>query len=649
MLSSQHLVHRLALVAGLLASSAVARAQATPPSVGTDTSFDVQLFAPSIGIRPFLTIDSAHVSAHKQWGLSLMGSYQNRPFSIYSVSPADMTEKTVDVVNNQLSFEAAAYVGLLDQFQLGIGLPITGWFQGYRYTMTGEARDPVGSGGLGDIRIEGKAKMATFGPGNEFLLSVIPGVTVPTADRDNFLGDKNLTGRFKTVTEYRRQDFRAAFLLGLLFRQPSKAFSAEVGSQIMYGLATDYAVSRDSSVITELTGRHPLTESEGINPAGTKSTSRWWTDANPVEVDLGLRLALPGQVAVTFGVGAGVKRGIGAPKFRAFLGAAWAPDFRDRDSDGIYDAEDRCPNQPEDKDGFKDSDGCPDPDNDGDGLADAQDKCPDEAEDLDGYQDDDGCPELDNDKDGIPDINDPCPNAAEDGKGKRPKDGCPSTGEDTDGDGIPDSRDKCPDEPEDRDGFQDYDGCPDPDNDEDNIPDAFDACPNEAEDADGFEDTDGCPDPDNDKDGILDAADKCPLEPETINGNQDDDGCPDEGQEIVHVADANIDVRERIGFGPAGGKSGLSTGGTAVARMVAQALRGQFEIAKVRIEVWATGVAKEETQDRANAIVKALVGFGIDPGRLRGVGMGSGPMRIDFVIEHKAAPKKADAATFGKP
>ncbi|HEY0988851.1 MAG TPA: OmpA family protein [Kofleriaceae bacterium] len=131
----------------------------------------------------------------------------------------------------------------------------------------------------------------------------------------------------------------------------------------------------------------------------------------------------------------------------------------DPDKDGILGDADKCPNDPEDKDGFQDEDGCPDLDNDGDGIPDAQDKCPNEAEDKDGFQDDDGCPDPDND-----------------------------------GDGIPDAADKCPNEPEDKDGFQDEDGCPDPDNDGDGVPDAQDKCPNEPETKNGYQDEDGCPD-----------------------------------------------------------------------------------------------------------------------------------------------------------
>jgi len=135
------------------------------------------------------------------------------------------------------------------------------------------------------------------------------------------------------------------------------------------------------------------------------------------------------------------------------------PVDNDPDHDGIVGAADKCPNDPEDKDGFQDEDGCPDLDNDGDGIPDAQDKCPNEPEDKDGFQDEDGCPDPDND-----------------------------------GDGIPDAADKCPLEPEDKDGFQDEDGCPDPDNDGDGVPDAQDKCPNEPETKNGFQDEDGCPD-----------------------------------------------------------------------------------------------------------------------------------------------------------
>jgi len=127
--------------------------------------------------------------------------------------------------------------------------------------------------------------------------------------------------------------------------------------------------------------------------------------------------------------------------------------YGDKDGDGIKDNVDKCPNEPEDKDGFQDDDGCPDPDNDGDGIPDVIDKCPMEPEDKDGFQDDDGCPDLDNDGDGLSDKVDQCPNDPEDKDNFEDDDGCPDL--DNDKDGFADKDDKCPDVP----GVA-PDGCP---------------------------------------------------------------------------------------------------------------------------------------------------------------------------------------------
>src|SRR6185503_3409035 len=94
---------------------------------------------------------------------------------------------------------------------------------------------------------------------------------------------------------------------------------------------------------------------------------------------------------------------------RAIFGLAWHPAGQragrasDQDNDGVPDDRDGCPQKAEDPDGWKDDDGCPEPDNDLDGLLDGDDHCPNDPEDKDNFQDGDGCPDADNDADGIPD------------------------------------------------------------------------------------------------------------------------------------------------------------------------------------------------------------------------------------------------------
>ena len=132
-----------------------------------------------------------------------------------------------------------------------------------------------------------------------------------------------------------------------------------------------------------------------------------------------------------------------SPRGKCLRVAAVTP--ADRDGDGIPDARDECVDRPEDKDGYQDTDGCPENDNDSDGLVDKVDECPDQPEDKDDFEDQDGCPDDDNDQDKLADKVDQCPNQAEDADGNADDDGCPDC--DDDGDGVlecPEPNDKCP-------------------------------------------------------------------------------------------------------------------------------------------------------------------------------------------------------------
>jgi hypothetical protein len=98
------------------------------------------------------------------------------------------------------------------------------------------------------------------------------------------------------------------------------------------------------------------------------------------------------QLELGFGTGLG---GFTTPKVRAFAGVRFtAPDKRDTDGDMVPDKDDDCSDEPEDRDGWEDDDGCPDADNDGDGLLDGSDACPDKAENPGIGDDTDGCPDA---------------------------------------------------------------------------------------------------------------------------------------------------------------------------------------------------------------------------------------------------------------
>ncbi|HEX4517538.1 MAG TPA: OmpA family protein, partial [Polyangiaceae bacterium] len=315
----------------------------------------------------------------------------------------------------------------------------------------------------------------------------------------------------------------------------------------------------------------------------------------------GIKLFIEKNSFLMMGAGSGYQRGFEAADFRGVVGFVFEPSIGDRDGDGIPDDLDKCPDDPEDFDGFQDKDGCPDPDNDNDGIPDKKDRCPNIPEDRDGDQDADGCPE------------------GNDG--------------DRDGDGILDSHDKCPDQPEDKDGFEDSDGCPDPDNDKDGIPDKQDACPNDPEDKDGFQDEDGCPDPDNDNDGIPDKQDKCPGTDadvkankdtkETWNGFEDDDGCPDKGSVIIQGND--IMILQKIKFRT--NSAEILPESNTILDAVGTTLTHHPEFTLIEIQGHADERAPDEynlklTQDRVDSVMSAMVSRGVDRTRLRSKGFG---------------------------
>jgi OOP family OmpA-OmpF porin len=144
-------------------------------------------------------------------------------------------------------------------------------------------------------------------------------------------------------------------------------------------------------------------------------------------------------------------------------------------------------------------------DKDNDGVIDAEDSCPD-VFGLEAFK---GCPDTDND--GIQDSADACPELA----GTPEMNGCP----DTDGDTVADKDDACIDEA----GLPVLKGCPDADG--DGIADKDDKCATvKGEKANG-----GCPWPDTDGDKVLDKDDKCP----TVAGTVANNGCPEITEDSV--------------------------------------------------------------------------------------------------------------------
>jgi OmpA-OmpF porin, OOP family len=586
----------ISIVAACLLSAAPVHAQ-----VGGN--IDLNAFRPAMDSRGYVTVNASQVLGHTELSFGLVTNWGYR---VLQFEEGDSAYEVTNVITPTLIAAFGLKLGPLE-LEPGVSLP----FQ----VMSGD-EDPDFEGdpgpndndrfgfdgqGLGDMGLHLKARILSTSKSPRIGLALIGSVYLPTASEDDrWLGEGKVTPQVMAVIDKEfgaESQLRIAATGGIRVRSgdhifmdatppdPATGQLVEAKSTVPVGAAIAYGIlPQRFDIIAEAFMEVPL---GGENYM-------------PGEAIAGIKLYLARNSFLSFGGGIGfIPDKVASPDARAFLAIVFEPNLGDRDGDGLKDDVDQCPDDPEDKDGFEDEDGCPELDNDRDGIPDDRDECPDDPEDKDGFEDEDGCPE--------------------------------GNKNDRDGDGILDDVDKCPDEPEDKDGFEDEDGCPDPDNDGDGILDVDDLCPNEAEDKDGFEDTDGCPEADNDTDRILDADDACPRRDgetrkqtaETYNGVDDTDGCPDRGR--VVVTDTKIEILDKIYFEY--DSDVIQNRSFGILDAIVATLQGNPDIQLVEIQ----GHTDERGSDaynldlsdrRAASVRRYLTEKGVNAGRLQSQGYG---------------------------
>jgi OmpA-OmpF porin, OOP family len=501
---------RLGRLAAAVAVSSFIAGQAWADPV---PSLDLRGFQPSTDPAGSLYLEPTATPGPLKWNVAAWASYGRRFVTI-----TDATGREVAVpLRDQFSMDYAFGIGVGDRLAFGLELPTVMYQAGTGEDLIG-ARLPQTA--LGDLRLNLKAVLLPGGELGGFSLAALGAVTAPTGNARSYLAEQAATGELRVLGELRLIAIAIRATAGVKVRGSEQTF---IGQDFGHELPWGFGLSlRPQALGIDEKGRWEWNlESHGDIAITPKFGS---AAQSPAALGLSARYT-PGAVSFIAGAELPLDSAVGAPSVRGVLGIGWAPRVHDEDNDGIPDEVDQCPELAEDKDGFEDSDGCPDFDNDDDGVPDDSDRCPTEKEDTDGFEDDDGCPDPDNDHDGILDVKDACPNEAGAPSSDPKQNGCPER--DRDVDGIPDSKDKCPTRAEDRDSFQDEDGCPDPDNDGDHVPDVDDACPNTPGPERSDAKLDGCPSPDKDGDTIDDNDDKCPEQPENFNGIDDSDGCPE--------------------------------------------------------------------------------------------------------------------------
>lgn len=213
--------------------------------------------------------------------------------------------------------------------------------------------------------------------------SLVVHTDVPTGAPEVWLGDPggHITGLY--VASFPAGPVRGLVNAGIRTQRAQDLPGLVWGTRLRYGLGIEAQPGLGSSITLEGFGSTP-TRARHDGPGA-------W----PFEFLVGTSKQVGRNIRVGGAAGAGLGLGLGNPVFR-MLGRveAGGNEAEDTDGDGILDARDRCRRVPEDVDGYRDQDGCPDLDNDQDGIPDASDDCPMEPEVRNGWQDEDGCPDA---------------------------------------------------------------------------------------------------------------------------------------------------------------------------------------------------------------------------------------------------------------
>jgi hypothetical protein len=352
-------------------------AAASPASAQTLPSLDVRTWRPSTD--PIANLVLEPVATPGPWGFSAGAwlDYANRPVVLRAAT-------SFVPVRNQLGADLTLDLGLGSRAAIGLDLPAfldQGGSSGLPPTVLTPGRLPTS--GLGDLAVTGKGAIVTNEMGG-FGLAALADVTVPTGNRESFMGEGSATVTARLLADYSLVLGSLQASLGYTLRTDHHAWPAGgaiFGDQIpwTFGFMLHPGIVHALDNGDRQTWEVALHGSLPAGPAGPFGTGDQGSAMlSPVLLAFSDRVALGHyrDAYVLVGGDVGITNAVGVPTIRAVVSFGWAPRNHDKDHDGVPDDVDQCPEIPEDIDGFEDQDGCPDLDNDDDGILDKDDACP---------------------------------------------------------------------------------------------------------------------------------------------------------------------------------------------------------------------------------------------------------------------------------
>ena len=412
-------------------------------------STSVAVAAPSIPLDRFepaptgdalMAVPDARADGRLEFGLGARFVYARDPL-VMRVVDGSGNETSTTIVDHQLIAHALVAATLGQRLVLDLDLPGL-LSQGGNDGRFGQL-DLSGPSGadLGDLRLG--ARIALVEQRDSFPgLALATRVWLPTSS-GAFSGSDTARLSSQVVVGHDSSTWLWRATAGALAGASQSGYSGLFGSEAFAQLGLGYRLGP-----TQL----------GAELSGATGVDVPWLRRNSTHVEaLASVRQRFGPLSAFVAAGPGLTPGAGTPAYRVLIGADLSFEFApegsgagadgpgggqptpvapapgslpgasggaaDRDSDGVVDALDACPDAPGDPAALRP--GCP-PDRDSDGVADLDDHCPDVPGVKSADPERHGCP-ADRDGDGIYDGEDACPNE----KGARTADtktsGCPES------------------------------------------------------------------------------------------------------------------------------------------------------------------------------------------------------------------------------
>ena len=408
---------RLAWFASFALTAAPAAAQTSSLDRPYAQGFAISRFEPApAGDRFFAVPDASSSDVRLPLRAMLLGHLTLAP-SLVRADNDDGQQR--DIVSRQLYAHLDGSVVVARLLLLNADLPLA-------LSQDGEGPAAPGSPAFGDVRVSVRARLL----GSEHApFSFAPAVDVwlPTGSERDLTGDGTLRVGPRVIASGRVGAFVYAANVGAQFRRYVDTGSTESGSAVSFGAAAGALLFDDVLQIgAELYGSGFVVSDHDANFASRTS---------PLEALFGVRGRVR-DLALGAAVGPGLSDAAGVAP-RLLLSVAYAPVSRyqpsaappplsappppvDRDSDGIPDADDACPDIAGVANDVRAEHGCPAPLPEAAAPA-APPKAPEAPAPTPSA-------EADVDADGIRDANDGCPREAASTAPGSPSDGCPGHG-----------------------------------------------------------------------------------------------------------------------------------------------------------------------------------------------------------------------------